>query len=145
MEPTRTYNHNLRKTLSRKVVFPFLNRLILLLPALMATAVSGLAQTTVPMAARVSHAPAINGTVTGSVQQMLGENFSLNSNAVITGDFYVPGVPSFQQNGSSQFQGIQLGAGAATPTNYSVTLNHNSKLRYLIERTNPVTFAAVPP
>ena len=97
-----------------------------------------------PMAARVSHAPAINGTVTGNVQQMLGENFSLNSNAAITGDLYVPGVPSFQQNGGSQFQGIQFWTGAATPTNYSVTLNHNAKLRYLIERTDLVTFTAVP-
>ena len=44
--------------------------------------------------ALVRHAPAINGIVDGSVQQMLGEKVVLDGNAEIRGDFLMPGTPT---------------------------------------------------
>lgn len=105
-----------------------------------------LAQTTPPMAARVNQGPTINnGTITGSVQQMQPANTTLNSNAIITGDLFVPGTPHLQKNGTVSFQGIATSGGSASPTNtYTVTLNSGCQLRYLLEQTNPVAFTAVP-
>ena len=96
------------------------------------------------MAARVYNAPQINGSVTGSVQQMQGQSLTINSGAVITGDLYLPGIPNLNKNGNPQFQGIQLGAGSTSPSGYYITLNSGSQLRYLIERTDGVAFNAVP-
>ena len=64
MEPTRL--HKRREASSEKVVCSLSNRLILLLLAVMTTAVSALAQTTAPMAALVNQGPTINGEVEGS-------------------------------------------------------------------------------
>src|SRR5262249_17154873 len=41
----------------------------------------------------VRHAPSVSGRVEGSVRQLLGEDVTLNSGAVITGDLIEPGTP----------------------------------------------------
>ena len=56
--------------------------------------------------ALVSHAPAVNGTINGSVQQMNGESVTLNSGANITGDLQVPGTPTVQLNGTPTYSGV---------------------------------------
>jgi hypothetical protein len=91
----------------------------------------------------VRHAPTLNGSVEGSVQQMTAENVTLNGNASITGDLLVPGTPSLRLNGGPVFGGTTAGAGSATPSNYQVTLNGGSHLGRLRTRTDPVSLPAV--
>ncbi|HSH94684.1 MAG TPA: LamG-like jellyroll fold domain-containing protein, partial [Roseimicrobium sp.] len=97
------------------------------------------------LAAIVRHRPQVNGKLDGSVQQLLAEDVTLNSGAIITGDLLVPGVPQITQNGSASqitFGGVKTGLGAATPTNHRLTLNSNSTLRYLATRTDAVALRA---
>jgi hypothetical protein len=93
--------------------------------------------------ALVRHAPTINGTVEGSVRQMLAENVVLNGGAIITEDLLVPGTPAVVLNGQPNYAGTLDGSGSATPTNYQITLNGNATLRNVVRRTNPVSLPAV--
>jgi alpha-tubulin suppressor-like RCC1 family protein len=94
--------------------------------------------------ALVRHAPAINSaTVIGSLQQMSGENVSLNGNASISGDLLVPGTPKATLNGHPNFGGTIAGAGSAAPSSYTVTLNGNCSLGHLRTRTDPVILPTV--
>ena len=71
--------------------------------------------------ALVRHAPTLNGSVDGSVQQMLGEAVTLNGGAAITGDFLVPGTPTVRLNGKPAYVGhvwIQLGCGKLFDVDY---------------------------
>jgi hypothetical protein len=48
------------------------------------------------LAVTVRHAPSLNGgTIQGSLQQLLGENATLNSGFTMKGDLLVPGSPFF--------------------------------------------------
>jgi hypothetical protein len=93
--------------------------------------------------ALVRHAPTLNGSVDGSIQQMTAENTTLNSGASVTGDLLVPGSPTVQLNGSVNYGGTLDSTGAATPTNYTITLNSGVALRHVVRRTNAV--ALCPP
>lgn len=100
---------------------------------------------TLSIAARalVRHAPALNGAVLGSLQQMLGENVTLNGGASVSGDLLVPGTPSVVLNGSPNFGGTLEGSGNPGPSNYRVTLNGNTSLGHVIRRTDPVSLPTV--
>lgn len=89
----------------------------------------------------------LNGRIEGSVQQLLGQNTIFNSGAVLTEDLLVPGTPNLIRNGPSNFGGTVSGTGSAQPSNYSVTLNSNSQLGRLINKTDPVSMpnVAAPP
>ena len=89
------------------------------------------------------HAAQLSGTVDGSLQQLTGESFNLNSGAVVTGDWSVPGTPNVQLNGTPIFGGTMPGSGSASPTGYAVTLNSGAKLGHLRTRTDPVTIPSV--
>jgi hypothetical protein len=93
--------------------------------------------------ALVRHAPTLNGTVEGSVQQMLPEAVTLNGGAVVTLDLFVPGSPSIRQNGQPTYAGTLDGSGANTPTNYQVTVNGSARLRHVVRRTDAVTLPSV--
>ncbi len=93
--------------------------------------------------AQIQHAPSINGTIDGSVQQMTGESVTLNGGATITGDLLVPGVPTVTINGTPSYSGTQEGTGATTPSGYAISLNSGSSLRHVIRRTNPVSLPVV--
>ncbi len=98
--------------------------------------------------AQVRHAPALNGTVEGSVQVMTAESVTLNGGAVVTGDLLVPGTPTVRLNGNPVYGGTLDGTGATTPTSHKVTLNGNASLRNVVRRTDAVTLpvvAAPPP
>jgi hypothetical protein len=94
--------------------------------------------------ARVQHAPSVNGTVEGSVHQMLPEWVTLNSGARITGDLLVPGTPTITLNGSPVYGGTINGSGSASPTNYGVMLNSGSTLGRLVRRTTALTLPTIP-
>lgn len=89
---------------------------------------------TVSVTALVRHAPIINGSVDGSVQVMSGENVLFRGNAWVSGDVLVPGTPSLALDGFPMVAGTYDEAGAATPSNYSVTLAGSSIIRYLVRR-----------
>lgn len=94
----------------------------------------------------VRHGFAINGRIEGSVQQLNGENTTLNGGGVLTGDLLVPGTPTVRQNGQPTFGGVVQGGGSAQPTNYQITLNGNAQLGHLVTRTDPVAMpSATPP
>lgn len=84
--------------------------------------------------ALVRHAPSINGTVEGSVQQMMPESVTINGSAVVTGDLLVPGMPSVRLNGRPTFSGVVDLDGPASPTNHRVTLNGACSLRNVVRR-----------
>ena len=87
------------------------------------------------------------GRIEGCCQQLTGEGVNLNSGAVFTGDFLVPGTPTVQVNGSPTWSGQQTGTGATSPTGYTITVNSGVQMRYLVKRTDPATLApiAAPP
>lgn len=91
----------------------------------------------------VQHAPTVNGTVEGSVRQMLSEFVTLNGSAVITEDLLVPGTPTLRLNGNPIFTGTVAGTGVATPTTHTITLNGGSRLRNLRTRTNAAALPSV--
>ncbi len=97
------------------------------------------------LAVTVRHAPSLNGSglIEGSLEQLLGENVTLNGGFTMTGDLLVPGTPTLLKNGSPTFAGTIVGTGSASPAGYQVTLNGSCSLRYLRTRTTPVTLPAV--
>lgn len=97
------------------------------------------------VSAIVRHGFTLNGTIQGSVHQILGENTVLNSSAILTGDLLVPGVPNLVRNGNSTFGGVTSGVGSSQPTNFSVTLNSSSQLGRLLTRTDAVPMPTVAP
>lgn len=92
----------------------------------------------------VRHAPTIHGAVEGSVQMLLPENVTLNSNAGISGDLLVPGTPSIQINGTPVYGGTIDSAGAAEPTTHRITLNSGARLRNVVRRVDPPAMPVVP-
>ncbi|PTY08330.1 hypothetical protein DB347_01735 [Opitutaceae bacterium EW11] len=93
--------------------------------------------------ALVRHAANVNGILDGSLQQLLGESVTLNSNAAVSGDLLLPGSPLVRINGKPVYAGIQDGAGGASPSNYSVTLNNGAVVRYLLRRVDPIAMPSV--
>jgi hypothetical protein len=90
------------------------------------------------IAAYVTHAPSINGSVYGSIQQMKGENAHFNGGASIFGDWLVPGSPTVRMNGNAKYSGIVDGGGVSEPSGYTIILNGGSSLGAIISRTDPV-------
>ena len=95
--------------------------------------------------AQVRHAPTLNGTVEGSVQQMLGETVTINGGAVVTKDLLVMGSPSVRLNGNPIYFGTLDGAGSGEPQNYQVTLNGSVSLRHVVRRTDVQALPSVTP
>jgi hypothetical protein len=93
--------------------------------------------------ALVRHAPVLNGGLDGSVQVLTAENAVLNGSAWISGDLLLPGTPTIIRNGALGYAGQRDGGGSATPAGYSVTLNANALVRYLVVRTNPLALPVV--
>ncbi len=89
------------------------------------------------------HALQNNGRIEGTCQQLAGEGVNLNSGSVFTGDFLVAGTPTVQLNGSPTWSGQQTGTGSTNPTGYTITVNSGVQMRYLVQRTDPVTLATV--
>ncbi|MGH7955602.1 MAG: Ig-like domain-containing protein, partial [Opitutaceae bacterium] len=95
--------------------------------------------------ALVRHAPSLNGTVEGSLQQMLPEGSTLNGGAVVTGDLLAPGTPTVRLNGNVTFGGSVDGSGASAPSNYQITLNGSARLGRVVRRTNSIPLPIVNP
>ena len=105
---------------------------------------SDAARLSIAAVALVNHAPALNsGILEGSIRQMLGESVTLNGSATISGDLFAPGAPNVILNGSPNYGGTLDGDGAATPTNYTVTLNINTTVGHIVRRTDPVQLPTV--
>jgi len=98
---------------------------------------------TVTTTALLRHAPTLDGGLDGSVQIASGESVTLNGNAWVSGDLLVPGTPTLQLNGHPTYAGIRDGTGSATPANYTITLNGNALLRYLVRRTDAIALPVV--
>lgn len=95
----------------------------------------------------VRHAPALNGTVEGSVHVLSAESIALNGSSVLSGDLLVPGTPAVQLNGSPTFGGAVDGPGDAEPSNHTIALNGGAVLGGLVRRIDPVSLpiVAAPP
>ena len=100
---------------------------------------------TISVTALVRRAPTLNGGIDGSLQMLTGENVALNGNAWISGDLLVPGAPKLQLNGFPVIAGSYDGSGSTTPSNYYVTLNGKSVIRYLVREINPLPMPVVAP
>jgi len=102
----------------------------------------------VTITALVRHAPVLNGEVDGSVQLLLPESSTLNSQALLSGDLLVPGAPTVHLNGQPTYGSTLDAMGSPTPANFSITLNSGSVLRHVVRRIDPIalsTVAAPPP
>lgn len=94
--------------------------------------------------ALVKQRPVLNSArVEGSLQQMLGQNVSLNGSTTVSGDLLVPGTPSVILNGSPNYGGTIDGTGSTTPTGYTIVLNGNPTLGHVVRRTDPVPLPTV--
>lgn len=93
--------------------------------------------------ALVRQAPALNGTVAGSIHVMTAENVTLGGNADIQGDLLVPGTPAIRLNGNPAYGGTTDGPGSANPASHTITLGGGSKLRHVIRRTDAVNLPGV--
>lgn len=107
------------------------------------------AQNTEPGTALVRHAPAISGTVEGSVQLLRAEDTEFAGKARITLDLLAPGTPEVRINGKPAYAGTRDGTGAAGPSNHRITLGGNASMRHVVRRTDavalPVVVAPAPP
>lgn len=74
------------------------------------------------MAVIVRHAPSLNGNgrIEGSLQQLLGENLTINGGFIQTGNLILPGTPVLQLNGSPSFLGTIIGGGSLSPSGYNL-------------------------
>jgi len=128
---------NVVRYLGRHFVFWF-GVAIALLSAQAETVQTNLAVTT-------QQSPSLNGgTIQGSLQELTGASFNVNSGFSLTGDLLVPGTPTLTLNGSPTFSGTVVGSGSTSPTGYPITLNSGCSLRYLRTRTTPITLPNVP-
>ena len=119
----------------------FLHRWLLAL--LMVAPIALTAQTPARAIAVVRHAPAINGTFDGSIQQLLGEPVTLDTGARITRDLLVPGTPAVVAGPQASYAGTVDGSGSTTPSGYQISLNGNAAVRNVVQRTDPVSFPTV--
>ncbi len=96
--------------------------------------------------ALVRHSITLNGLagIDGSIQVLLPEGDTLNGNAFISGSLLVPGLPTIVANGHPTYV-VADGTGAATPTNYNVTLNGNALIGKIVRRTDAVQMPVVAP
>jgi endo-1,4-beta-xylanase len=97
------------------------------------------------MRAVVRHGPTLNGRLTGSLQVLSPEGFTLNGGARVTGDILVPGTPTVRLNGQPSYAGTLDGPGASDPSGYTVTLNGGATLRHLVRRIDATALAPVAP
>jgi hypothetical protein len=95
--------------------------------------------------ALVRRAPTLNGMVEGSIHQMSAEGTTLNGNARITGDLFVPGTPEVRLNGRPVYGGTIDGLGASSPAHHRITLNGGAQLRHVVRRTDPMAMPVVAP
>jgi hypothetical protein len=98
---------------------------------------------TVTVTALVRHAPTLNGDLDGSLQLTGGESFTLNGNNYVAGDLLVTGTPTVKLNGKPLLSGTRDAEGAVTPGNYTITLNGNSVVRYIVRRVDPLSLPVV--
>jgi hypothetical protein len=84
-----------------------------------------------------------NSRIEGSVQELLGENLSLNGGATITGDLLVPGAPTIRTDGYPTLNGIIAGSGSSLPNTYTITLNGGVSGDHIQTRTDAVTLPSV--
>ncbi|HEY1789345.1 MAG TPA: Ig-like domain-containing protein, partial [Verrucomicrobiae bacterium] len=93
----------------------------------------------------VQHAPSLNcgGVIHGSLQQLDGENVTLNGGFEMSGDLLVPGTPTVAVYGHPFYAGTVPGDGSSSPSGYKVILDGNCSFRYLRTRTTPVTLPIV--
>ena len=99
----------------------------------------------ITITALVRRAPSIDGTLDGSVQMLTAENVALNGNTVVSGDLLVPGVPAVQLNGTPTLVDTHDANGSETPADYTVTLNGNAMLRYVVRRVDPIALPTLTP
>jgi alpha-tubulin suppressor-like RCC1 family protein len=91
----------------------------------------------------VRHAPAVGGLVTGSLQVLSGENLTVSTGAIVSGDLWVPGIPAINVSALPVYGGTQEGTGSALPTGYTVTLKSGSIVGHIITRTDPRVLAPI--
>jgi endoglucanase len=97
----------------------------------------------ITVTALVRHAPAINGGLDGSLQLLAGESFALNGSAAIADDLLVPGMPTVTSNGHPSLAPVIDAGGAASPANYSITLNGDASVRNIVRRVDPIALPVV--
>ncbi|MEI7801005.1 MAG: hypothetical protein WCI28_12505, partial [Opitutaceae bacterium] len=56
----------------------------------------------------------------------------------------MPGLPAIKLNGRPNYGGTLDGTGAATPSDYTITINGSASLGHIIRRANAVSLPAVP-
>jgi DNA/RNA endonuclease G (NUC1) len=91
----------------------------------------------------VRHAPSLHGTLDGSLQVLSPESVTMSGSALVTGDLLVPGLPFVRLFGQPVYGGTIDGAGAATPSAHSITLNGGAGLRHVVRRTDAIAMPVV--
>jgi hypothetical protein len=77
------------------------------------------------------------------VISMARSSFSVNGSGSVSDDLLVRGMPTVTLNGSPLLVGVVDAGGATTPSNYGVTLNNGSVVRYIVRRVDPIAMPEV--
>jgi hypothetical protein len=99
----------------------------------------------ITITALVRHAPRLTGGIDGSLQILSPENVVLRGNAWISGDLLVPGTPSLALHGLPMIAGTYDATGVEHPSDYTVSIDGGSVIRYLVRRIDPLTMPVVAP
>jgi hypothetical protein len=99
----------------------------------------------ITITALVRHAPRLTGGIDGSLQILSPENVVLRGNAWISGDLLVPGTPSLALHGLPMIAGTYDAGGLEQPSNYSVSIDGGSVIRYLVRRIDPLVMPIIAP
>jgi alpha-tubulin suppressor-like RCC1 family protein len=91
----------------------------------------------------VRHAPAVGGLVTGSLQILSGENLTVSTGAIVSGDLWVPGTPAINVSALPVYGGTQVGTGSVLPTGYTITLKSGSIVGHILTRSDPRSLAPI--
>jgi hypothetical protein len=92
----------------------------------------------------VRHGFTVDGRIEGSVQQLAGEDTTINGGATITGRLLTPGTPTINQDEGSILGEVTEGTGSEQGAAYSITLNGAAQLGGLVKRTPAATTSSVP-
>lgn len=99
----------------------------------------------ITITALVRHAPKLTGGIDGSLQLLSPEAVTLRGSAWISGDLLVPGTPTLALHGMPMIAGTYDAPGLDSPSNYTVSLEGGSIIRYLVRRIDAQSLPTVPP
>lgn len=90
------------------------------------------------------HSPKLNSNakIEGSIRILSAENFDINSNAIVTGDIYIPGSPKIKASSKLNYKETR-GNGNQEPSNHIIKINGDASINHIITCTDTININSV--